>query len=92
MANLRSTVADQPWADRVHLAAKAAHELQDLPEGRFDLVVLNSVVQYFPSAGYLVDVLRTARRLLAPGGRSSSVTSGTEPLSRSSGPPLNCPG
>ena len=37
-------------------------------EGHFDVVVLNSVVQYFPSAGYLLDVLAVAMRLLAPGG------------------------
>ena len=28
-----------------------------LPVGHFDTVVLNSVVQYFPNAGYLLDVL-----------------------------------
>ncbi|WP_459758658.1 hypothetical protein, partial [Mycobacterium riyadhense] len=39
-----------------------------LPEGHFDVVVLNSVVQYFPSAGYLLDVLDSALGLLAPGG------------------------
>lgn len=39
-----------------------------LPEGHFDVVVLNSVVQYFPSARYLTDVLAVAMRLLAPGG------------------------
>ncbi|WP_142254521.1 condensation domain-containing protein, partial [Mycobacterium colombiense] len=32
------------------------------------VVVLNSVVQYFPSAGYLRDVMSVAMRLLAPGG------------------------
>ena len=37
-------------------------------QGHFDAVVLNSVVQYFPSAGYLLDVLAVAMRLLAPGG------------------------
>ena len=30
--------------------------------------MLNSVVQYFPNAGYLVDVIDAALRLLAPGG------------------------
>lgn len=39
-----------------------------LPDGHFDVVVLNSVIQYFPSAGYLLDVLAAAMRLLAPGG------------------------
>src|SRR6202022_2002703 len=39
-----------------------------LPQGHFDVVVLNSVVQYFPSVGYLLDALAVAMRLLAPGG------------------------
>nr|MDT0524280.1 non-ribosomal peptide synthetase [Streptomyces sp. DSM 41633] len=30
--------------------------------------MLNSVIQYFPSAGYLLDVLAVAMRSLAPGG------------------------
>src|SRR5262249_8681419 len=34
----------------------------------FDVVVLNSVVQYFPSADYLERVLRAAAELLRPGG------------------------
>lgn len=33
------------------------------------MVLLNSVVQYFPNAGYLEAVLRSASALLAPGGR-----------------------
>ena len=37
-------------------------------DGPFDLVILNSVVQYFPSIDYLVHVLSGVARLLAPGG------------------------
>ncbi len=37
-------------------------------QGVFDMVILNSVVQYFPHATYLVRVLEGAVRLLAPGG------------------------
>jgi len=55
-------------AGRVQLLARAAHELDDLPAGSFDTVVINSVIQYFPDAGYLVDVLRRAVELLVPGG------------------------
>ncbi|MFV9632066.1 non-ribosomal peptide synthase/polyketide synthase [Mycobacterium neumannii] len=66
--NLRAAVASQPWADRVRLAVQPADVTDGLPEGYFDTVVLNSVIQYFPSAGYLLDVLRSALRLLAPGG------------------------
>ncbi|MEE6177501.1 non-ribosomal peptide synthetase [Mycobacterium sp. 050134] len=65
---LQARVASQPWADRVRLRVQPADVADGLPVGHFDAVVLNSVVQYFPSAGYLLEVLRLALRLLAPGG------------------------
>ena len=43
--------------DRVQLRVQPADVIEGLPQGHFDTVVLNSVVQYFPSAGYLVDVI-----------------------------------
>lgn len=46
----------------------AAHQIVEV-DGQFDLVVLNSVVQYFPSLAYLRDVLAAALGRLAPGGR-----------------------
>jgi amino acid adenylation domain-containing protein len=49
----------------------SAHEIgraDTVAEQGFDLVILNSVVQYFPSLTYLLDVLRQAQALLAPGG------------------------
>ncbi|MGC5403609.1 amino acid adenylation domain-containing protein [Streptomyces sp. DT225] len=55
--------------DRIRLSAQAADDLSGLPRGGFDTVVLNSVVQYFPSADYLDRVLCEAMELLAPGGR-----------------------
>ncbi|MBP2479709.1 amino acid adenylation domain-containing protein [Crossiella equi] len=54
--------------DRVVLRHQPAHELAGLPEGTFDTVVLNSIIQYFPTADYLTDVIEGALRLLAPGG------------------------
>ena len=65
---LRAAVAAQSWAGRVRLRMQPANVAEGLPQGHFDVVVLNSVVQYFPSAGYLLDVLAVAMRLLAPGG------------------------
>ncbi|MGA5207436.1 amino acid adenylation domain-containing protein [Streptomyces variegatus] len=66
---LRGHVARDPQLrERVRLRVLAAHERGDLPEGHFDTVVLNSIVQYFPSAGYLLRVIESALRLLAPGG------------------------
>ncbi len=66
---LRRQVADLPWHDRVELRYQGADDGAGLPVGFFDTVVLNSVVQYFPDAGYLERVLDTAWRLLTPGGR-----------------------
>ncbi|MEE3065264.1 MAG: amino acid adenylation domain-containing protein, partial [Actinomycetota bacterium] len=65
---LRAGVAAQPWGERVRLRVQSAHVADGLPEEHFDVVVLNSVIQYFPSAGYLLDVLRLALRMVAPGG------------------------
>ncbi len=65
---LQAAVAGQSWGDRVRLRVQPADVADGLPEGHFDVVVLNSVVQYFPSAGYLLDVLAVAMRLLTPGG------------------------
>ena len=55
-------------ADRVTLLARPAHDLTGLPEGHFDTIVVNSVIQYFPGGDYLTGVLRDAAALLAPGG------------------------
>ncbi|GGQ08130.1 hypothetical protein GCM10010266_34270 [Streptomyces griseomycini] len=54
---------------RVRLIEAPAHDLSAVADEQFDLIVLNSVVQYFPTARYLDDVLRQAWRLLTPGGR-----------------------
>ena len=54
---------------QVVLECKAAHELEAIgQQGRFDLVVINSVVQHFPDLEYLLTVLRGAVESLQPGG------------------------
>jgi amino acid adenylation domain-containing protein len=53
---------------RVRLLCQPAHVLSGLEGERFDAIVLNSVVQYFPSTAYLTEVLEAALRLLEPGG------------------------
>lgn len=53
----------------VQLLERTADNFDSLAPASFDLVVLNSVVQYFPSAEYLVRVLQGALQLLAPEGR-----------------------
>ncbi|MER5302370.1 non-ribosomal peptide synthase/polyketide synthase [Streptomyces lasiicapitis] len=64
----RLTAQTRHW-DHVHVRHQPAHDLTGLPEGHFDTIVLNSVIQYFPTRRYLTDVLEQALRLLAPGGR-----------------------
>ncbi|WP_139331213.1 non-ribosomal peptide synthetase, partial [Mycobacterium sp. IS-1264] len=65
---LRAAVAAQSWGERVELLCRPAHVTDALPDGYFDTIVLNSVVQYFPNAAYLREVMDNAMRLLAPGG------------------------
>lgn len=48
----------------------AAECWAEIPTAAFDTVVINSVIQYFPSINYLLDVIRSAINALSPeGGR-----------------------
>jgi len=67
IANLRREMPPE-LAGKVRLAARPAHDLGELPDEPFDTVIVNSVAQYFPSADYLAEVIRTAAEHLAPGG------------------------
>ncbi|MGW1779990.1 amino acid adenylation domain-containing protein, partial [Streptomyces sp. NPDC002143] len=58
---------DPALAERVVLRTQPAHDIDGLPGG-LDTIVVNSVVQYFPGADYLLDVVRKLTSLLAPGG------------------------
>jgi len=65
--------SDAAWTDHVELYQQAAHQVASpsspLAGRLFDTIVLNSVVQYFPSIEYLLSVLRQAESLLKPGGK-----------------------
>jgi SAM-dependent methyltransferase len=52
----------------VTLLQKLATDFDGVEAEAFDAVILNSVVQYFPSIDYLVRVLEGAIKALAPGG------------------------
>ncbi|HEY6322281.1 MAG TPA: AMP-binding protein, partial [Thermoanaerobaculia bacterium] len=52
----------------VELLTGFAHEIEALPPGSFDLVILASTVQFFPGLAYLERVLGLALSRLAPGG------------------------
>ncbi|MGK5545509.1 amino acid adenylation domain-containing protein [Streptomyces sp. URMC 127] len=59
---------DPALTGRVTLRHQPAHVLDGLPAGFFDTVIINSVVQYFPGARYLTEVLAKAADLVVPGG------------------------
>jgi amino acid adenylation domain-containing protein len=52
----------------VTVARRTADDFSGVEPGSFDLVILNSVVQYFPDVEYLRRVLAGAVRATAPGG------------------------
>ena len=54
---------------KVTLDQRGADDFSGIQAGRFDTVVLNSVVQYFPDADYLRKVIENATRTVGPGGR-----------------------
>jgi amino acid adenylation domain-containing protein len=53
---------------QVELAQGLADDWSGVAPGELDLVVLNSIVQYFPGVDYLVKVLAGAVAAVAPGG------------------------
>lgn len=67
---LRQRLARLPgdWSN-VELLKKTADDLLDLPEGSFDTVIINSVIQYFTGVDYLRTVLERAARLITDGGK-----------------------
>ncbi|MFH8342788.1 amino acid adenylation domain-containing protein [Streptomyces sp. AM6-12] len=66
---VRAQAEQNGFGDRVHLSAQPADDVSGLPRGAFDVVVINSVIQYFPGVDYLDRVLDQALELVAPGGR-----------------------
>jgi amino acid adenylation domain-containing protein/non-ribosomal peptide synthase protein (TIGR01720 family) len=60
--------ARDPALAHVRALHRMADDVTDLEPGGFDLVLINSVVQYFPDVRYLLRVLTGACRLVRPGG------------------------
>ena len=52
----------------VTLAQKAAEDIADIDDQSFDVVLLSSIVQYFPSVEYLLQVIGNSIRVVKPGG------------------------
>ncbi|MFE1288230.1 AMP-binding protein [Streptomyces sp. NPDC058751] len=60
--------ADRVLRDKVRLDCRDAQDTGGLPAGHFDVIVVNSVVQYLPGPARLRTVLERLLALLAPGG------------------------
>ena len=61
--------ADHQQWHHVRILKTEAEDLSSFTAGEFDLVILNSVVQYFPSASFLEQVLKRAATILTPDGK-----------------------
>ncbi|MGW6739351.1 amino acid adenylation domain-containing protein [Streptomyces sp. NPDC055025] len=68
LTDLSSRLHEAGLADRATLLHREATDLTGIEQAHFDCVVINSVVQYFPSAAYLMDTVRHALSALRPGG------------------------
>jgi len=69
LAYIRRQLAKPEYAlPQVELFHRMADNFDGVPEQSFDLVILHSVVQLFPSVDYLVRVLAGAIKTVAPGG------------------------
>jgi len=65
---IRQTQQVIPGLDRITLLERTADDLADLPAAHFDTIIINSVVQHFPTVSYLLRVLTGAIKLIKPGG------------------------
>jgi amino acid adenylation domain-containing protein len=54
--------------ENVHVSQQPAHDFTGLTGDRFDTVILNSVIQYFPSADYLLGVIEGLLGLMPEAG------------------------
>ncbi|MEM7064361.1 MAG: amino acid adenylation domain-containing protein [Cyanobacteria bacterium P01_B01_bin.77] len=59
---------NQKLTSQVTLKSCAADDFDGITPDSYDTVILNSVLQYFPSIDYLVHVLEQAVRFIKPGG------------------------
>jgi amino acid adenylation domain-containing protein len=69
IAQLEAYARTRPDLAHVELRQGLAHELSFVADGSVDLVVMNSVAQYFPGVDYLLDVLTEAVRVTRDGGQ-----------------------
>jgi amino acid adenylation domain-containing protein len=66
---LARAVEEKGLSGRVSVRTCGAEDLSDIAPGSLDMVILNSVIQYFPDLEYLLRVLDAALTRLTPRGR-----------------------
>ena len=66
---IKKQIEQQPEKyGHVSLAQKRAEDMADAADNSFDVVLLSSIVQYFPSIEYLLQVIEESIRVVKPGG------------------------
>jgi amino acid adenylation domain-containing protein len=53
----------------VELLCQEAHNFDNIDTNLYDVIVINSVIQYFPGSDYLLTVIKKATQVLKPGGK-----------------------
>ena len=66
---IQRQIQDTALATSVHLDHRAADDLDHIDPGFFDTVVINGVIQFFPTVDYLVQVIEQSLSLVQPGGQ-----------------------
>ena len=67
--NLRKWLSERPIYGHVRVSRATAKDLSEFKPQSVDTIVINSVVQYFPSGDYLLSVIERSIDKLTPGGR-----------------------
>lgn len=85
-------IREQAGAELPHLRLlqQPAHDWSGIADASLDLILLSSVVQYFPSIDYLVQVLESCQRALRPGGAIVLADLRSLPLARSLDTAVQC--
>lgn len=61
-------VQQKNWQEKITLAQQTADKFEEIEPDSIDTVIINSVLQFFPSVDYLADVLERAAKRITPGG------------------------
>lgn len=69
LRHIQASLRESPFRDRVSCFQGDALDLESVPVEEADLVVINSVVQYFPGIDYLTTLIETLARRLPPKAR-----------------------